>query len=121
MDAREVEISYKDYRDGARVKKMRLGGVEFIRRFLQHVAPAGFRRIRYYGWLATQAGREQLVKVQAACLMRLGAVLGALEAWAAEAAEKEAASGGRFWPCPVCGEGTMVWARRLGPIPEDTS
>ena len=53
-DARSVTFKYKDYRaDGlARVKVMTLDTGEFIRRFLIHVLPKGFHRIRHYGLLA---------------------------------------------------------------------
>ena len=45
-----VSFSYKDYRDGAS-KTITLSGVEFIRRFLLHVLPNGFQKIRYFGFL----------------------------------------------------------------------
>src|ERR1700738_5081530 len=47
-----VRFRWKDYRDGNRQKTMTLDGAEFIRRFLIHVLPDGFHRIRYYGFLA---------------------------------------------------------------------
>ena len=53
-DATAVTFKYKDYRlDGdARFKTMTLATAEFIRRFLSHVLPKGFHRIRHYGLLA---------------------------------------------------------------------
>ena len=50
-----VTFRYKDYRaDGrARYKVMTLGTHEFIRRFLMHVLPSGFHRIRHYGLFAS--------------------------------------------------------------------
>lgn len=45
----QVYFSAKDYRDNATVKKVRLEGVEFLRRFVQHILPKGFMRIRRYG------------------------------------------------------------------------
>ena len=50
-----VVFSYRDYADNNRQKQMRLTVVEFIRRFMLHIVPAGFRRIRYYGFLAARA------------------------------------------------------------------
>jgi hypothetical protein len=47
-----VIFRYKDYADGHAVKTMSLPAVEFIRRFLTHILPPGFTRIRYYGFLA---------------------------------------------------------------------
>jgi predicted RNA-binding Zn-ribbon protein involved in translation (DUF1610 family) len=46
-----VSFAYKDYKSGAN-KTMTLDAGEFIRRFLLHVLPSGFQRIRYYGFLA---------------------------------------------------------------------
>jgi len=51
MDGGKVRFRWKDYRDGNRQKTMTLDGGEFIRRFLIHVLPDGFHRIRYYGFL----------------------------------------------------------------------
>ena len=51
MDNDKVRFRWRDYRDGNRQKTMTLQGGEFIRRFLVHVLPDGFRRIRYYGFL----------------------------------------------------------------------
>ena len=51
MDDGKVRFRWKDYRDGNRQKTMTPGGGEFIRRFLIHVLPDGFHRIRYYGFL----------------------------------------------------------------------
>lgn len=45
----KVTFSYTDNKDGGKKKEMVLDGVEFIRRFLWHVLPKGFRRIRHYG------------------------------------------------------------------------
>ena len=51
IDGDSVRFRWKDYRDGSRQKIMSLRGDEFIRRFLIHVLPDGFRRIRYFGFL----------------------------------------------------------------------
>jgi hypothetical protein len=52
MENGKVGFRWKDYRDGGRQKLMTLAGGEFIRRFLIHVLPDGFHRIRYYGFLS---------------------------------------------------------------------
>jgi hypothetical protein len=59
LDERGITFRYKDYRrDGAeRYRTMTLATDEFIRRFLLHVLPKGFHRIRHYGLLAS-AGRK---------------------------------------------------------------
>jgi Putative transposase/Transposase zinc-binding domain len=52
VDDAEVAFSYRDYRRGGRSRVMRLAPHEFMRRFLLHVLPDGFHRIRHYGFLA---------------------------------------------------------------------
>src|SRR5450631_205975 len=52
IDDRKVGFRWKDYRDGNRQKTMTLDGGEFMRRFLIHVLPDGFHRIRYFGFLS---------------------------------------------------------------------
>jgi len=56
----QVRFRWKDYRDGSRRKTMALAAEEFIRRFLLHVLPAGFQRIRYYGFLANRYRAQKL-------------------------------------------------------------
>jgi Putative transposase/Transposase zinc-binding domain len=70
VDEDEVAFSYKDYRHAGRGGVMRLAPHEFIRRFLLHVLPDGFHRIRHYGFLAKGdrgeniARARELLKVQ---------------------------------------------------------
>jgi len=67
MDDRGVTFRWKDYRqDGpARSKLMTLAPGEFIRRFLIHVLPSGFHRIRHYGLFANPARAANLAKARA--------------------------------------------------------
>lgn len=66
-DADTVTFRWKDYRikNGDRQKVMRLAAPEFIRRFLIHVLPNGFHRIRHYGLLASGARKANLAKIRA--------------------------------------------------------
>lgn len=59
-----VTISWKDYRDGGKKKTMLLSGEEFIRRFLMHVLPKGFCRIRYGGYLANAYRKKNLALIR---------------------------------------------------------
>ena len=70
-DEKGVTFKWKDYRmEGAeRYKVMTLATDEFIRRFLMHVLPAGFHRIRYFG-LLTSSKRAQNVARPANCCSR---------------------------------------------------
>ena len=65
-DQQHVRFRYKDYRDHDRHKVMQLEHQEFIRRFLQHVLPDGFMRIRHYGFLANRCRRQRLDAIRAA-------------------------------------------------------
>ena len=98
LDEVGVTFRYKDYRrDGAdRQKVMTLAADEFIRRFLLHVLPKGFHRIRHYGLLAS-AGRKASVP-RARDLRAVP-----------PSTETEAANRPPAWrpPCPCCG-GRMI-------------
>ena len=50
-----VRFRWRDYADGDKAKVMRLDADEFIRRFLLHVLPRGFTRLRHYGLLANRS------------------------------------------------------------------
>jgi hypothetical protein len=66
LDERGVTFRWKDYRISGRTrhKTMTLSSEEFIRRFLLHVLPGGFHRIRHYGLLANGERRENLAKAR---------------------------------------------------------
>ena len=66
LDERGVSFRWKDYRANGRMrhKTMTLSPEEFMRRFLLHVLPAGFHRIRHYGLLANAVRRENLAKLR---------------------------------------------------------
>ena len=66
MDERGVTFRYKDYRqDGAaRYQTMTLAPAEFIRRFLLHVLPKGFHRLRHYGLLASASRKANLARIR---------------------------------------------------------
>lgn len=66
----QVTFSYKDYSQGGRVRQMTLPVEEFIRRFLLHILPHRFVRIRYYGFLANRLRERELER----CRALLGAV-----------------------------------------------
>ena len=96
-DAETVSLRWKDYRikNGDRQKVMRLATDEFIRRFLIHVLPDGFHRIRHYGLLAG-AGR-------AAIVAKIRTLLGAQTPSQHEAPSAESIPLTLRQPCPDCG------------------
>ena len=66
LDERGVTFRWKDYRakGKTRHKTMTLAADEFMRRFLLHVLPGGFHRIRHYGLLANAGRREHLARAR---------------------------------------------------------
>ena len=98
----EVSFRWKDYRHESKQKVIRLPAAEFVRRFLLHVLPSGFQRIRHYGLLANRS--------RAANLQRCREVLGVS---ASEPVQRDAPedyrdryqrlTGVALRDCPSCG------------------
>jgi hypothetical protein len=101
-DGRGVTFRYKDYRaDGlARRKAMTLAADEFIRRFMLHILPKGFHRIRHYGLFAN-TGRAAHI----ALLRELLASAPPIEISATPSQDEPAKT--VLPPCPCCG-GRMI-------------
>ena len=103
----KVSFRWKDYRHDSRQKVMRLDAQEFMRRFLLHVLPSGFQRIRHYGFLAN---RHRAVKL-ARCRQLLGEpapVIKLPDASADYRDRYEQLTGKSLRDCPKCGHGHMV-------------
>lgn len=60
LNENTVTIAVKDYKDDSRKKTVTLSGIEFIRRFLMHILPKGFVKIRHYGILANRSKKTKL-------------------------------------------------------------
>jgi hypothetical protein len=60
MDEHTVTITVRDYKCSSQTKTLTLEGVEFIRRFLMHILPKGFVKIRHYGLLANRNKKTKL-------------------------------------------------------------
>jgi hypothetical protein len=93
----QVTFSYHDYADGRRPKPLTVSAEEFLRRFLQHVLPLGFVKVRHYGLLANRDRQAQLQVCRR--LLWMAALAGGLAREVEEARPEE--------PCPVCGG--RVW------------
>jgi hypothetical protein len=65
VDAGQVHFRWKDYAHGNRLKTMTLPANELLRRFLLHVLPAGFVRIRHFGLLANWTRTAKLARCRA--------------------------------------------------------
>ena len=98
----QVRFHYRDRRDADRRKIARLSAKEFLRRFLSHVLPHGFMRIRHYGLLANRGKRQRLDHVRR--------LLGRHPPAAADPPPQTAAEwmrlllGVHIDRCPCCGE-----------------
>jgi hypothetical protein len=99
FDGEQVTFRWKDYAHGNKQRKMTVSGIEFLRRFSQHILPRSFVRIRQFGFLTNRRRSEFLA---------LARRLLSAEAAAAEAVLPSSAV--RTWRCPHC-HGEM----RIGP------
>ena len=109
LDEAGVTFKWKDYRITGRdrIRTMMLDAAEFIRRFLLHVLPSGFHRIRHYGLFAGA--------VRARNIERARQLLAAPKASPAHA-ETETPSPSR--PCPCCGGPMIIVETFQGARPE---
>ena len=113
----QVSFRWRNYRDG-QSKVMTISAVEFLRRFLQHVLPPGFVKIRHFGWLANRCRKDKL----ALCMRLLSTI--AIKTPTVDKPRAEHA-------CPVCHIGILrivEWlaagsSQTVGPqpIPLDSS
>jgi hypothetical protein len=103
-DDKGVTFKWKDYRlEGPeRYKVMTLATHEFIRRFLMHVLPAGFHRIRYYGLLASGKRAENIARARELLALPL-LPIDAIKAASINTNEPQTPE----HPCPCCG-GRMI-------------
>jgi hypothetical protein len=105
LDERGVTFRYKDYRRNgqARYRTMTLGADEFIRRFLLHVLPKGFHRIRHYGLLASAGCKANIARAKEL----IAAPMPEAEQPAAQDTTDPDATTDHRPPCPCCG-GRMI-------------
>ena len=103
LDERGVTFRWKDYRakGSTPVKAMTLAASEFMRRFLLHVLPSGFHRIRHYGLLANPRRKENLAHVRRLLQVRV-------EAHSSNDQETKTAQA--TFVCPHCGAGMVITA-----------
>lgn len=114
VEGDEVTFKWRDYRDGHKEKLMTLGALEFIRRFMLHVLPKRYYRIRYYGIFSSRNRKTKLVKCQQ--------LLGSPDTKTTEAAESLEWEGVLaeilgYEPkrCPQCKEGYLIREEILAP------
>lgn len=99
FDGDRVTFRWRDYAHGNKHRKMTLATEEFLRRFVQHVLPRGFVRIRQYGFLANR-NRTALLNL----IRRLLSVTPTAEVDPSDSVTKE-------WSCPRCGSRMRIGAQ----------
>ncbi len=107
-----VHFRWKDYADGARLKVMAREAAEFIRRFLLHVVPDHFVRIRHFGLLANRTRKAKLAQCRQLLAVLPAAALGPPESVAALMLRL---TGIDIERCPVCQEGRLRLVAILAP------
>jgi predicted Zn-ribbon and HTH transcriptional regulator len=101
----QVTFTYRDRKDKDQLKSMALDAQEFIRRFLLHVLPDGFMRIRHFGFLANRAKKHALPQCRK--LLGLSSALPKLAKKSAHDLLLEL-TGIDFSRCPRCQTGTLI-------------
>ena len=114
----DVTFSYRDRKDQNRKKTMTLDAHEFIRRFLLHVIPKGFVRVRHFGFLANRS-KNLLSKCRQ--LLDLNSALPKLPQRSVHELMLQL-TGIDISRCPLCQKGTLVFFANLPvPVPWDSS
>ena len=112
IENNEVTFSYKDYRDGSKMKEMSLPSQEFLRRFEQHILPKGFVKIRSYGFLKNYNKTLRLDELRKSMQLppaprkvRIPVQQRLLEKYGKDISR-----------CPKCERGTMMLMQTIRPV-----
>jgi hypothetical protein len=112
LDNGQVRFQWKDYRHHNRHKTTTLTAEEFMRRFLLHVLPHRFQRIRYYGLLGGRCRQQKLAQCRRLLNMppppAAQPVMDYRDRY-------RTLTGSSLWLCPVCRHGRMVAVEILPP------
>jgi hypothetical protein len=109
----EVTFRWKDYADGNAVKEMTLEVKEFTRRFLLHILPRGFVRIRHYGFLANRSRSERLERCRK--LLACGGANQSVSPEIENELEDQCNADRESQLCPVCRVGRMIILKKFDP------
>ena len=99
FDGEEVTFRWKDYAHGNKQRLMTLSAAEFLRRYVQHILPHGFVRIRQFGFLANRHRSTSLLLVQAVLFAGV------------KPPPQNAAPSAATWKCPRCGNTMQIGCR----------
>ena len=112
LDDGQVRFRWKDYAHGNRLKTMTLPAEEFLRRFLLHVLPAGFVRIRHFGLFANRTRTAKLARCRQLLAVPPAPPPGPPEA---VATLLQRLTGVDLTRCPVCRQGRLRVVAVFGP------
>jgi len=112
FDDGNVTFRWKDYAQNRRLRTMTLEATEFIRRFLLHVLPKGFVRIRAYGFLSNRVRKERLRLCRK--LLGLDDPTQTSGADTSEAAVTEPTE--VTHTCPACKKGRLIRVETIEPL-----
>src|SRR5271169_584362 len=114
IDEGKVRFHWKDYRNANQQKTMTHAANEFIRRFLLHVLPDGFQRIRYYGFLANRYREQKLARCRQ--LLAMPEPVPPDDQTAEDYRDQyHELTGTSLTQCPACQRGRMVIIEVLKP------
>lgn len=107
VEQEQVTIRYKDYKDQGQHKQLVLPGAEFVKRYLMHILPKGFMRIRHYGYLANCCRERKIKQIR--------------ELLAVKAAERkeeisQPTEAVKTVRCPQCRQGEMQCVGEILPV-----
>jgi hypothetical protein len=109
MDNQGVTFSFKDRSDEDKTKLMTLHGVEFMRRFLLHILPDGFVKIRYFGFMAHRIRKKSIALIRE--LIHPQVEFEPRQETVIEMMLR--VTGIDITLCPRCGEGQMVLGAKI--------
>jgi hypothetical protein len=100
FDGERVTFRWKDYARGNKQRLMTLSATEFLRRYVQHVLPHGFVRIRQFGFLANRHRSKSIALIRSL----LASEPPSKEVLIADSSEAQ-------WRCPLCGNTMQISCR----------
>jgi Putative transposase/Transposase zinc-binding domain len=102
----QVTFRYQDYAEDSRLKTMTLSAEEFLRRFMRHVLPKGFVKVRHYGLLANRHREDKLAVCRR--LLLVETVAARLAPGVAAEPETTVIEPARVRCCPRCGSRRLI-------------
>ena len=109
----KVRFRWKDYAHAGKQRVMQLDAGEFIRRFLLHILPKGFVRIRHYGFLSNRSRTGRLALARALLARSPAPQATTVTEMAPTLADGEPR-------CPCCKKGRLLIVERFGPLQPDS-